>query len=192
MIEFLASVDIAIFFFINHTLSNPVFDWVMPVITDLNHILIARIVIVAWIILVLWKGGVKGRIAIGILIITIIISDQLNSEILKDLFGRIRPCKSLEGVRLLVDCGGGLSFPSSHAVNNFAGAAVINHFYKKQARYWYAFAVLVAFSRPYVGVHYPSDIIAGGIIGFAIGYLMILIWEKINFIYQFHKLKESV
>jgi undecaprenyl-diphosphatase len=192
MIEFLASVDIAIFFFINHTLSNPVFDWVMPVITDLNHILIARIVIVAWIILVLWKGGVKGRIAIGILIITIIISDQLNSEILKDLFGRIRPCKSLEGVRLLVDCGGGLSFPSSHAVNNFAGAAVISHFYKKQARYWYAFAVLVAFSRPYVGVHYPSDIIAGGIIGFAIGYLMILIWEKINFIYQFHKLKESV
>lgn len=190
MIEFLTSIDIAVFFFINQTLSNPVFDWLMPIITDLNHIFIARLVIIAWIILVLWKGGVKGRIAIGMLIITIIISDQLNSEILKDLFGRIRPCKSLEGVRLLVNCGGGLSFPSSHAVNNFAGAAVISHFYSKQTRYWYAFAALVAFSRPYVGVHYPSDIVAGGMIGFAIGYCTTVIWEKIYALYKTKKSKD--
>lgn len=179
MIEFLYSIDVAIFFFINQSIANPIFDWVMPVITDLNHNNIARIIVVVWVSFVIWKGGVQGRITIALLLVTIIVSDQLNSVFLKDLFSRTRPCRALEGVRLLVDCGGGLSFPSSHAVNNFAGAFIISHFYKKHSKYWFSFAALVAFTRPYVGVHFPSDIIAGGIIGIFIGYVVSLLWEKI-------------
>ncbi len=191
MIEFLYSIDVAIFFFINQTITNPIFDWLMPLITDLNHNIIARIVVIMWIGLIIWKGGNKGRITVGVLIFVIIGSDQFNSVILKDIFGRIRPCKALEGVRLLVDCGGGLSFPSSHAVNNFAGAAVISHFYRKQAKYWYAFAALVAFTRTYVGVHYPSDILAGGLIGLGIGFSVTYIWDQINSYYRIQKSRES-
>ena len=190
MIEFLYSIDVSIFFFINHTITNPIFDWLMPFVTDLNHNFIARIVIILWISLIIWKGGSQGRITIGVLVFAIIVSDQFNSAILKDVFGRVRPCKALEGVRLLVDCGGGLSFPSTHAVNNFAGAAVISHFYKKQAKYWYAFAALVAFTRPYVGVHYPSDILAGGLLGFGFGFSATYLWEQLKAYYLSRKLKE--
>ena len=70
---------------------------------------------------------------------------------------------------MLVDCGSGLSFPSSHAVNNFTGAAIISFFYRRQTPYWMAFASLMALSRPYVGVHYPSDILGGAVIGAVIG-----------------------
>jgi undecaprenyl-diphosphatase len=177
MIEFFYSIDVAVFFFINHTIANPIFDWVMPFLTDLNKNKPALWIIGLWVVYVLWKGGRTGRITIGILLLTIIISDQFNSFILKGLFERVRPCRALDGVRMLVDCGGGFSFPSSHAVNNFAGATVISHFYRKQHWYWFTFAAFVALSRPYVGVHYPSDIVAGGVIGFLIGFTMTKIWE---------------
>lgn len=179
MLEFLYSIDVAIFFFINHTLANPVFDLIMPIVTDLNKqkpVILVIVLIVVWI---MWKGGKKGRITIGLLIITVIISDQVNSTFLKEIFNRVRPCRVLDGVRMLVDCGGGKSFPSSHAVNNFAGAFIISHFYKSQRWYWYAFAAFVAFSRTYVGVHYPSDIVAGAFVGLGIGFTVIYLWIQI-------------
>lgn len=177
MIEFLYSIDTAIFFFINHTLANPVFDWLMPFLTDLNKQKLIIAGIFVFVALVFWKGGFQGRAAIGVLIITVIISDQFSSSFLKEIFDRVRPCRALEGVRLLVSCGSGFSFPSSHAVNNFAGAYALSHFYNKQKWLWFSLATVIAFSRTYVGVHYPSDIAAGGIIGVGIGFLTTATWE---------------
>lgn len=180
MIEYLYSIDVALFFFINHSLANPVFDAVLPVLTDFNKLLGVRIAAVLLILYMVVKGGSTGRTMIGVLVVTLIVSDQVNSGFIKDLFGRVRPCRALEGVRMLVGCGGGLSFPSSHAVNNFAAAAVIGRYYPRQKLYWLLFAALIAFSRPYVGVHYPSDILAGGLIGFGFGTLTVLIADRIN------------
>ncbi|MDP1677384.1 MAG: phosphatase PAP2 family protein [Bacteroidota bacterium] len=180
MIEYFYSIDVAIFFFINHTIANPVFDWLMPFITDINKNKPVLSLLIVFILYVVWKGGKTGRVTIGLLIVTVIISDQTNSSFLKELFGRIRPCRTLDGVRMLVDCGGGLSFPSSHAVNNFAAATVISHFYQKQKWYWFSFAALVALSRPYIGVHYPSDVIVGGMIGIVIGLMIIKAWVMLE------------
>lgn len=180
MIEVLNSIDVRLFFFINHTLANPLFDLLLPFLTDLNKNKPVLILLAVWIGYVLWRGGKVGRVTIGLLIITVVVSDQFNSSFLKEVFGRVRPCRALEGVRMLVDCGGGLSFPSSHAVNNFSAATVISSFYSKQKVYWFIFAGIVAFSRPYVGVHYPSDIIAGAFIGIGIGTTVVFIWTKIN------------
>ncbi|MFA6439142.1 MAG: phosphatase PAP2 family protein, partial [Bacteriovoracaceae bacterium] len=129
MVEFLYSIDVSLFFFINQTIANPVLDQVMPFITDLNKNSIALFILGIWIVYLLWKGGRTARITIGLLVLTVIIGDQLNSSFLKEFFGRVRPCRALDGVRMLVDCGGGLSFPSSHAVNNFGAAAVIGKYY---------------------------------------------------------------
>ncbi|MFZ4620107.1 MAG: phosphatase PAP2 family protein [Bacteroidota bacterium] len=180
MIEFLYGVDVWLFFFINHTLANPVFDIVLPFLTDLNKNKPVLGLLLVWIVYVLWKGGRTGRVTIGLLIITVVFSDQFNSSFLKEIFGRIRPCRALEGVRMLVDCGGGLSFPSSHAVNNFAAATVISSFYPKQKVYWFIFAGLMALSRPYVGVHYPSDVVAGALIGIGVGSAVVFIWKKVD------------
>ncbi len=187
MIEFLYSIDVWLFFFLNHTIANPLLDVVMPFLTDLNKYRSAQLLILVWIGYLVWKGGRTGRVTVGLLIATVIVSDQVNSSILKDLFGRIRPCRALEGVRMLVDCGGGLSFPSSHAANNFAVATVISSFYPMQRKYWFMFASIMALSRPYVGVHYPSDIVGGAFVGFFIGTLIVLLWrtaeKKLKFLH---------
>lgn len=183
MIDFLYSIDVAIFFFINHTIANPVLDWLMPFLTDLNKNKPFVAFVIVFVVYKIVRGDRTVRVTLGLLIVTIIVSDQLSSSFIKPLVGRIRPCAVLDGVRLLVDCGSGLSFPSSHAVNNFAGATLITRFYPKQKIFWFSIASLIALSRPYVGVHYPSDILAGGIIGSTIALLLYALWRFIEQIY---------
>jgi undecaprenyl-diphosphatase len=180
VMEFLSSIDVAVFFFINHTCANPVFDVVMPFLTDLNKMRFGQALYLAGWLWLIVKGGRNGRAAAAVLLLGIIVSDQLSSTVLKPFVGRIRPCHALEGVRLLGDCGSGLSFPSSHAVNNFCAAVVLAAFYKPQRWLWFSIAALVAFTRPYVGVHYPSDILGGALIGAGCGYALVLIWRGID------------
>lgn len=184
MSEFLYSIDLALFYFINHTLANPVFDVVIPFLTDLNQWRPFQAALVLFLVYFGWKGGAKARVTIGLLVLTIILSDQLNSVVLKSLFSRVRPCKALTDVHLLVGCGG-FSFPSSHATNNFAAATVITRFYSRRAWGWWSFAGLMAFTRPYVGVHYPSDVLAGALVGFIVGSLVVLGWKLLNKRFKF-------
>lgn len=180
IVELLYSIDKSIFFFINRTLSNPILDWLMPFLTDLNKQKLAiAIVGVLWLWLMI-KGGRTGRTTGILLVLTIIASDQISSSLLKHMVSRLRPCSVLEGVRLLVDCGSGYSFPSSHAVNNFAGATILARYYRKYAWGWFSFAALIALTRPYVGVHYPSDILGGAFIGSACALVIIAAWEFID------------
>ena len=165
VIDFLNSIDITVFRFFNSSLSNPVLDFIMPFITDLNK---QRIVLVFVAVILLWmliRGRRHVRIAALLLVITIIVSDQLNSSVIKYWLERPRPCHALQNVHLLVSCGSGFSFPSSHAVNNFAAALILAFFFPRAKWWFFGIASLVAFSRVYVGVHYPSDVIGGAIIG---------------------------
>ncbi|MBW7887055.1 MAG: phosphatase PAP2 family protein [Bacteroidetes bacterium] len=180
VIEFLYSIDVTIFFFFNHTIANPVLDVVFPFLTDLNKQLFVVWGIIIFILYLFIKGNANTRAMIVLLIITIIAADQLSSSLIKQFFERLRPCRALEGVRMLVPCGSGYSFPSSHAVNNFAGAVIITRFFQKQKIFWFSFASLIAVSRPYVGVHYPSDIIAGAIIGSITALCIFHLWKFIN------------
>ncbi len=174
MLNFLLNLDIYLFRLINNVLINPLFDKFFPFITEVDSWILVYIV-GFWYLF--FKSGKIGKLTAFTLIITIIVSDQLSSTFLKEWFGRIRPCHVLDNVRLLVDCGGGKSFPSSHAVNNFAAAFVITYFFKKNYIFFYLIAFLMAYSRVYVGVHYPSDVIVGAII---IGFLMTKLITKLE------------
>lgn len=165
LFDVLYKIDVELFRFINGTLQNPVFDVFFPFITDLNRI---RVVLYAVVLLLLWMFVHKSkttRLAALLLILTIIISDQLNSFVIKFLLERLRPCHTLVNVHMLIGCGSGYSFPSSHAVNNFAGALILAYFFPRGKWWLFGFATLVAFSRIYVGVHYPSDVAGGAVIG---------------------------
>jgi len=169
MVDFLYSVDLSIFYFINHTIQNPLFDKFFPFITEVKHWHITFVLL--WCVS-FFKGGRKGKVAAIGAIFVIIAADQISSSLIKNLVQRIRPCNALPDVHLLVGCTGSFSFPSSHAVNNFAIATFFYKFFPKLKYPLFITAFLVALSRPYCGVHYPSDIFLGGIIGALIGYIM--------------------
>jgi len=175
VIEWLYNLDVNFFRLGNEALANPVLDAVMPFITNVQHWYFVYVISIAGLLI---YGGRRGRWAVLFAIITIVISDQLSSFVLKPVIGRLRPCHALDQVRLLVNCGGGFSFPSSHAVNNFAIALFFGSVYRNALLYLLIVASVVAYSRVYVGVHFFSDVIAGAFIGAGIGYLVALLHNR--------------
>ncbi len=110
------------------------------------------------------------------IIIVVTIADQSTSGFMKPFFERLRPCHdtSLDGLLVNVGkCGGKYGFASSHAANTF-GLASFFFFLTGIRKYAWLFvwAALVSYSRIYLGVHFPGDILVGGIIGIFSGWLI--------------------
>jgi membrane-associated phospholipid phosphatase len=190
MIDSLIHLDKVIFIFINQSISNQLFDSVIPVITDWDKTLIGRLLVIVGLILLLWKGDKNKRAILPLLFLTILFTDQLSSSLIKHLVQRPRPCHIINGIyvmenlRLLVTCGAGFSFPSSHAANSFAAATLFTIYYPKVSWIFILFAVLVSFSRIYVGVHYPFDVVGGAVTGVICSLVLYLVWLfiKRNFV----------
>lgn len=162
MFNALSQIDISLLYAANHA-HHPLLDQVMLFVTDIKRTGI--LLLLVWIGLV-WRGGARGRTVALLLIPLILFSDQLSSHVLKDVFGRVRPCEVLQGVRAIDGCRHSLSFPSSHAVNTFAAATLFSLFYRRWVPWVaYGLAAIVSYSRVYLGLHYPSDVLGGAVIG---------------------------
>ncbi|MBQ9473787.1 MAG: phosphatase PAP2 family protein [Bacteroidales bacterium] len=99
-------------------------------------------------------------------------ADQLSATVFKPGFCRLRPCHALPDVRMFrTGCGGMYGFISSHAANVVACATFLAMRYRKAALSWLMalWCLVVCYSRPYLGKHYPGDVVAGALVGFAIG-----------------------
>ncbi len=176
ILDILQRIDTAVFYFINVTVQNPVFDWLMPFVTEKYHWFPVWGIVI---ILLLWKGGRQGRYMIMLIIPVIFLSDQISSSVIKPLFQRTRPCVALEGVHLLTGMKTSFSFTSSHAANFFATAAFFSYFYPPWKWLFFGLATLVGISRISVGVHYPFDVLGGAILGMACGWGVIYLWSRI-------------
>ena len=171
MIEILHHIDVEILLFFNHSLSSPLLDKFFSVITNVNNWFIAYLILL---FISFFKGGLKGKIAVLGVILLIIFTDQVSYKILKEIFQRPRPCIALSNIITPLGCNGTWSFPSNHAVNNFAAATFFYMLYPRLKWALFISAALVSISRVYLGLHYPSDILGGAIIGVVFGYLFAL------------------
>ena len=174
--EYLQSIDKELFLFLNG-MHNAFFD---PIMYWLSHKLfwVPMYLLIAFLMIRRYKmRGVLMLLCIGIVIA---LCDQTTSHLLKNLVQRLRPSQepALAGLVHLSKAGpGGLyGFVSSHAANVFGLATFLSLVLDKQfkpLKYWLlVWAALVSYSRIYNGVHYPGDVIVGGLIGCAFGYLM--------------------
>ena len=104
-------------------------------------------------------------IAIAVVALSIVSADLVSVRIVKPLVGRVRPCRALENVEAPLGCGPGQSFPSAHATNAFALATSAALLLPSTSYWLVPVAAGVAWSRVSLGVHYPSDILAGALLG---------------------------
>lgn len=171
MLPFLLALDTQLFLFFNHAMANPVFDAVFPVITNGRFWIIPGVLAA---LAFLYFQRRKALVVIVLSLLTVSVSDPVGNRVLKPLVPRMRPCDgrvNIEGARFLIGAKSSPSFPSSHAMNMFAQAMLFTLLYRRK-RVWitaFAFAAVIAFSRIYVGVHYPLDVFAGAAFGVMVG-----------------------
>jgi undecaprenyl-diphosphatase len=172
----LEQADAWLFQLLNHAPAHPALDDLMLFLTSPKHS-VHILVLLALFILV--RKGKEAFYLIPLLLLAVGLADFTASGIMKPLFHRVRPCFALDGVRLLVDQSRSWSFASSHAANSTAIASLVWLFFWRGEAVDKAFAVvviiyaaMVSFSRIYIGVHYPGDVLGGIGIGLASAALM--------------------
>jgi undecaprenyl-diphosphatase len=167
MSGFLQQIDTSVFFFFNHTLSNGVFDAFFSAITNIRNWIPVYIIFA---LLLIIKGGKKGRIGLVMVLLLVTLTDQVGFKLLKEHVCRPRPFDALHDVLLPNGKAGGYSFPSNHALNNFGVATFFSMLYRQYRYPLFITASLIALSRVYLGVHYPSDILGGAALGVGFGW----------------------
>jgi undecaprenyl-diphosphatase len=185
-------MDQQFLFLINRTWVHPVLDRIMAAASNFDawwpFLLVAALALVIW-------GDFRMRAMVLAIGLAISVNDGLVMNTLKHHVGRPRPHDAMAGVRtldlakakprvlalgrpLVVEISperilseGGNSFPSAHSSNNFAVAAVCFAFYRRRGWLMFFPALLVAYSRIYVGAHWPLDVLVSCLIGAGIGFL---------------------
>ncbi len=170
LLEILQNIDRRIFLVINQKIHTPYLDFFFTRLTRLGDFYLLWL-LVSMLLLIFGKKKEKntGRLCL----LTIVINALVTNFLLQPFFNRIRPYDVLNNVTLLVPKTIFLSFPSGHASGAFAFATAI---YARYRRFWwlYLIAFFIAFSRIYVGIHYPADVFAGALVGISVALLALL------------------
>ncbi|MDX2442800.1 MAG: phosphatase PAP2 family protein [Bacteroidales bacterium] len=182
MIEFLDKLDKSIFLFLNG-IHSPFWDNLMYWISgDTSWLFLYIILLIGLAIKYRW------RMIFVVLAVALVItaSDQFSVHFFKEIFMRLRPCHDPEisGLVHIVNdhCGGKFGFVSSHAANTFALAMLTSGLFKNKYFTWFIFAwaTIVSYSRIYLGVHYPGDIIGGALLGIFLGWVVFLLYQYLD------------
>lgn len=172
MSDFLWNLDLTLFKFINQTLSFGWLDQITPILTDLHHFTVIKFglpILAFFFFYRKYKFDAKTYFLFFILAVAV--SDFTGGKV-KDVFKRPRPFQVEEtGAIQKAPAGTNNSFYSNHASNNFTAATYLAAFFPGGQIYFFAVATLVALTRVHVGVHYPSDILVGALIGILWGFI---------------------
>ncbi len=186
MLDALYQFDVWLFRLINEGIGQPYLDTLMLFVTDFKRSWVVAAFASLYIIFTRRRESV---LPLALCLLAIAVADHTASGVLKPLVQRTRPCFELEHVRLLLDQTRSFSFASSHAANTAAVATVMWIFLSKSSLpdrsvAWglVVFSFLSGYSRVYVGVHYPLDVLAGWGIGVGAGTMTYLcvtfVWKN--------------
>ena len=174
--------DQDLFYLINSVWTTDGLNWLMPWLRNKLFWTPAYVFLISFLFL---NYGRKALFFILFAILTIAIADTVSSKIIKKSVQRVRPCNDpwmADSVDLKVECGGGYSFTSSHATNHFALAFflifTLGRRFRKAKWVLIVWASSIAYAQVYVGVHYPFDVISGGLLGASIGILEATIYDS--------------
>ena len=182
MIEYLNRLDTDLFLFLNG-FHSPFWDRVMWFVSGKLEWLPLNIILAGWLI---YKFRWKAVLVFIFTALLITASDQLSVKMFKEVFHRLRPCRNEEIMDLVYIvngyCAGKYSFVSSHAANSFALAAFTSLILKNRAYSWfiYSWAAVVSYSRIYLGVHYPGDVLGGAVLGIVVGLLVYWLYKYVG------------
>ena len=175
--HWLQALDTAVFHFINGTLGNPFFDWLMPRLSGSGVPWLPALVVLA--AGALFFGGARVRVCALLAVLVVALGDPLVINTIKHAVGRPRPCLALSDVVARLGCSESGSMPSAHSANWFAATMVLFLFYRRSVWFMLPLAAGVAFSRVYCGVHYPGDVLAGGILGAGYAVALVFVAQKV-------------
>lgn len=183
MLESLDNIDRSIFLFFNEMHSSWS-DQFWQTITNIPTWIPLYVLLLIFIIKTFRKDSIY---LIAGLLLVVLVCDQFTSTFMKPYFARLRPCHNPELgmlVHVVKSCGGQFGFASGHACNSF-GIAMFTWMTFKNRWPWtwliFVWAFTVAFSRIMVGVHYPGDIIVGGLLGVFFGWILFRLTEILYF-----------
>ncbi len=179
MLDQLIQLDLRLFHLINVEWSNNALDIILPWLRN-KYVWAPLYVFIGSFIL--YNYGRKGVLICIYLAVTVLACDQISSDIIKGIFVRPRPChypELLNQMNLLVSCGSGYSFVSSHAANHFGVAFFLGFLFWRKSRIilplGLLWAIIISYSQIYVGVHFPFDVAGGALLGTAIGSGLVLL-----------------
>ncbi|EKX80029.1 undecaprenyl-diphosphatase [Clostridium botulinum CFSAN001628] len=178
------NIDNCILYVIKKYVQNKYLDILMPRITKMGELGIIWIAIALVLIL-----NTLYRIIGMVVILTLIISTIIGEGIIKHIVRRIRPCNQQNSFNMLILKPMSYSFPSGHTLSSFAVAEVLSVYFAQYKLILMTIAFLIALSRIYLYVHYPTDVIAGIILGILCSKLIFIILQegymgKITVFYQ--------
>ncbi len=165
----LSAVDARLFYLINRSFTNPFLDRLMPLVSALGS---GEGVFVVALLVILFNLKKREKRIAGVVLLAGLTLGFYIIFPLKNWIARPRPFMTLTGVHL-IERARDFSFPSGHAATAFMAAAILSGFFKRYSVLFYLLAVAIAFSRVYMGVHYVSDVVAGALLGSAIGYALV-------------------